>query len=88
MTVGIGSDPGEHVRLSGLERALSYLDGRRPARPVSGGERVIDVGVIRPGGVQEAEVVYRERGKQIAEAGAGGTRRTRPATEDLGVSER
>jgi len=31
---------------------------------------------------------YRERGKQIAEAGARGTRRTCPAAEDLGVSER
>src|SRR5712692_1385101 len=88
VAVGIGRDPGEHVRLSGLGRVLSYFDRRRPARPVSDRERVVDVGVIRPDGVHVTEVVYREGGKQIAETGPRRTRRTRTTTEDLVVSER
>src|SRR5713226_3389982 len=88
VAVGIGRDPGEHVRLSSLGRVLSYIDGRRPARPVRHRKRVVDGSVVRTDSVQVAELIYRERGEQIAEAGAGGTRRTRPATEDLVVSER
>src|SRR5260221_52334 len=48
MAVGIGCDPGEDVRLSGLGRVPSYFDGRRPARPVIVRELVIDVSAIRP----------------------------------------
>src|SRR5258708_11757578 len=91
VAVGIGRDPGKQVRLSSLGRVLSYLDGRRPARPVSFRVRVIDVGVVRPRGVHEAEVVYRERGEQIAEAEPTRTvrtGRTAPATADLVLSER
>src|SRR5712692_3537143 len=87
MAVGISRDPGEDVRLSGLGRVPSYFDGRRPTRPVIGRERVIDVSVIRPGGVYVAEVVHRERGEQIAETGSRRTRGTRTATENLVVGE-
>src|SRR6266568_3107787 len=88
MAIGIRRDPGEDVRLSGLGRLPSYFDGRRPARPVIVRERVIDVSVIRPGGVNVAEVVHRERGEQVAETGPRRTRRTRTTTENLVVSER
>src|ERR1700730_7469454 len=77
VAVSIGRDPGEHIRLSSLGRVLSYLDGRRPARPVRHRERVVDGSVVRPDSVQVGELVYRERGEQIAEAGARGTRVTR-----------
>src|SRR5882762_6701145 len=87
MAVGIGSDPGEYVRLSGLGRFPSYFDGRGPVRSVIGRERVIDVRVIRPGGIHIPEVIHRERGEQVAETGSRRTRRTRTATEDLIVSE-
>src|SRR6202140_367491 len=87
MAVGISRDPGEYVRLSGLGRFPSYFDGRRPARPVIGRERVIDVSVIRPGGVYVPEVVHRDSGEQIAETGPRRTRRPRPATENLVVGE-
>src|SRR5207245_10706458 len=88
VAVGVSRDPGEYIRLSGLGRVLSHLDGRRPARPVIVGKRVIDVSVIRPGGVHVPEVVHRERGEQVAETGPRRTRRTRTTTENLVVSER
>src|SRR5207245_6579593 len=88
VAVGVSRDPREYVRLSGLGRVLSYLDRRRPSRPVIGRERVINVGVIRPGGVHVPEVVHRERGEQVAETGPRRTRRTRTTTENLVVSER
>src|SRR5712692_9984650 len=88
VAVGIGRDPGEHVRLSGLGRVLSYFDRRRPARPESVRVRVIDVSVIRPGGVHVPEVVHGERGEQVAETGPRRTSRTRTTTENLVVSER
>src|SRR6266404_5914850 len=88
MAIGVGGDPGEHIRLSSLRRVLSYLDGRRPTGPLRHRERVVDVSVVRPDSVQVAELVDRECGEQVAESGARGTRRTRPATEDLVVSER
>ena len=88
MAVGIGRDPGKYIRLPSLGGVLRYFDGRRPARPQIVRERVINVGVIRPDGVHVAEVVDRERREQITEAEAGGTRRTRPTTEDLVVGER
>ena len=87
VAIGVGSNPREYVRLSGLGGVLGHLDGRRPARPESGRERVIDVSVIRPGGVQVAEVVHRERGEQVAETGSRRTRRARTTTENLVVSE-
>src|SRR6266481_1541735 len=87
MAVGISSDPGEYVRLSSLGRFPSYFDGRRPVRPVSGRERVIDVSVIRPSGINVPEVIHGERGEQVAETGSRGTLRARPTTENLIVSE-
>src|ERR1700686_3977717 len=87
VAVGIGRDPGEDVRFSGLGRVPSYFDGRRPARPVIGGERVIDVSVIRPGGVYVAEVVHRDSGEQVAETGSRGTCGTRTTTENFVVGE-
>src|SRR5438477_7643903 len=80
MAIGLGGDPGKHIRLSSLRRVLSYLDGRRPTGSLRCRERVIDVGVVRPDGVQVAELVDCERREEIAEPGARGTRRTRPAT--------
>src|SRR5438445_1377929 len=88
VAIGLGGDPGEHIRLSSLRRVLSYLDGRRPTGSLRHRERVVDVSVVRPDSVQVAELVDRECGEQIAEPGARGTRRTRPATEDFVVSER
>src|SRR6266404_4207208 len=87
MAVGISSDPGEYVRLSGLGRFPSYFDGRRPVRTLIGRERVIDVRVIRPGGIHVPEVIHRERGEQVAETGSSRTLRARPTTENLIVSE-
>src|SRR5205823_13185684 len=88
VTIGLGGDPGKHIRLSSLRRVLSYLDGRRPTGPLRRRKRVVDVSVVRPDSVQVAELIYCERGEQITEPGARGTRRTRPATEDFVVSER
>src|SRR5438477_5909415 len=88
MAIGIGGDPGEHIRLSRLRGVLSYLDGRRPTDPLRRRERVVDGSVVRPDSVQVAELVDRKRGKQITKPGARGTRRTCPATKDLVVSER
>ena len=88
VAIGISRDPGKHVRLSRLRRVLSHLDGRRPTGPLRHRERVVDVSVVRPDGVQVTKLIYRERGEQIAEPGARETRRTRPATKDLVVSER
>src|SRR5882762_7414023 len=87
VAVGISRDPGEYVRLSGLGRVLGHLDGRRPARPMIVRKRVIDVRVIRPGGVYVPEVVHREPGEQVTETGPRTTRRTRTTTENLVVSE-
>src|ERR1700692_4702905 len=69
VAVGVGRNPGEYVRLSGLGCVLSYFDGRRPARPVISRVRVIDVIVIRPGGVYVPEVVHRDAGEQVGETG-------------------
>src|SRR5439155_2626015 len=88
MAIGLGGDPGEYIRLSSLRRVLSYLNGRRPTGSLRHRERVVDVSVVRPDSVQVAELIYCERGEQIAQAGARGTRRSRPATEELVVSER
>src|SRR6266853_4795505 len=85
VAVAISGDPGEYVRLSGLGRFPSYFDGRRPARPVIGRERVIDVSVIRPGGIHVPEVVHREPGEQVAETGRRRTCGARTTTENLVV---
>src|SRR5438874_3071970 len=66
MAIGIGGNPGEHIRLSRLRRVLSYLDCRRPTGSLRRRERVVDVSVVRPHRVQVAELVDRERGEQIA----------------------
>src|SRR3982074_1599094 len=83
----ISRDPGIYVRLSRLGRILSHLDGRRPALPEIVRERVIDVGVIRPGGVHVPEVVGCESGEQVSETGLRRTRGTRTTTENLVVGE-
>src|SRR5437016_11632296 len=88
VAVGVSCDPGEYVHFSGLGRLLRYFDGRRPALPQIVRERVIDISVIRPGGVHVSEVVHREPREQIAEAGPRRTRRTSPTAENLVVGER
>src|SRR5438128_10157628 len=65
VAIGIGGDPGEHIRLSSLRRVLSYLDGRRPTGPLRHRERVVDGTVVQPDSVKAAELVYRERGARV-----------------------
>src|SRR5438105_12773477 len=63
MAIRIGGDPGENIRLPGLGRALSYLDRGRPGCSKSRRIRVVDVGIVRPDGVQVPKVIYCERGE-------------------------
>src|SRR5260370_27682064 len=71
VAVGIGCHPGEHIRLSGLRCALGYFHGRGPTGSVSRRVGVINVGSVRPSGIDVAEVIYGDSGEQISQAESG-----------------
>ena len=83
VAIGVGSHPREHVRVA-LRNTRVHLDWRCPSGALIGGGREVDLGVVRPDGVDKSKVIRGKGWEKIQSALIGGTHR---AGEDLEIGE-
>src|SRR6266700_3397672 len=83
VTIGVGRDPGEEVGMAAIHRE-AHINWVRPGRALIGRERIEDVGVDRPRGVDKPKVIRGKGWEKIARALI---LRARRARKDLGVGE-
>src|SRR5216683_6929427 len=83
VTIRVGSHPREHVRIA-LRNTRVHLDWRCPSGALIGGGREVDLGVVRPDGVDKSKVIRGKGWEKIQSALIGGTHR---AGEDLEIGE-
>src|SRR5712691_12246781 len=80
VAVRVGSHPREHVRVN----TRVHLDWRCPSGALIGGGREVDLGVVRPDGVDKSKVIRGKGWEKIQSALIG---RTHRAGEDLEIGE-
>src|SRR6266702_6071467 len=83
VTIGVGRNPREEVGMAPIHRE-AHINWVRPGRALIGRERIEDVGVDRPRGVDKPKVIRGKGWEKIARALI---LRARRARKDLGVGE-